>query len=173
MKTRKGFTLIELLIVIVVMGILSSMMIVSSSESTSTARANNIISNLRNFSMAAMALYTDSMDIFGKNPSYLSDKPDDFKKAVVKYMHNEGEIPDIERYTIINDKDSRVWWAGYKLDQLSDGNRIMEKLESRASNANLKGTTGSTPPNGEGTQYNSSTSKHKYVWLKIRSSKKN
>ncbi|MBQ3399310.1 MAG: type II secretion system protein, partial [Synergistaceae bacterium] len=66
MKKHKGFTLIELLIVIVVMGILASMMMLSSSESVSTARASNIISSLRNFSMAAMAYYTDNMDTFGK-----------------------------------------------------------------------------------------------------------
>lgn len=164
MKTRKGFTLIELLIVIVVMGILSSMMMVSSSESTSTARANNIISNLRNFSMAAMAFYTDSMDTFGKNPNTTISLSN-----VTRYMHNEGKIPDIDRYIIIN--ASGVWWAGYKLDQLSDGDRIKEKLESRASNANLKGTAGDNPGDNPGDY--SSKNKHTYVWLKIRSSKKN
>ena len=88
MKKHKGFTLIELLIVIVVMGILASMMMLSSSESVSTARASNIISSLRNFSMAAMAYYTDNMDTFGKTPSTAID----FDKVKSSYMHNEGDI---------------------------------------------------------------------------------
>lgn len=170
MRKHKGFTLVELLIVIVVMGILASMMTLSSSESVSTARASNIISNLRNFSMAAMAFYTDSMDHFGKNP----DTPDDLMSYVrTKYMHNEGNIPNVCSYMVKN--ASGVWWAGYNLTLAGESDRVKEKLESRAQGANLCGTGDDNPPTKSGTTYpayNYSTSKHSRVWLLIRSSKK-
>ena len=161
MKTRRGFTLIELLIVIVVMGILSSMMMISSSESTSTARANNIISNLRNFSMAAMAFYTDSMDTFGKAPNTAISLGN-----VTPYMHNEGKIPDLDKYIITN--DSGTWWAGCNLNEMPDGSRIKEKLASRAASTNLMGSSGTNDMPTE-TFKESNT----VVWLKIRSSRKN
>ena len=65
---RKGFTLVELLIVIVVIGILSAMMMLSSTEAVSSARASNIISNLRNLKTAALAWYIDSMDVMDTLP---------------------------------------------------------------------------------------------------------
>ena len=61
-EKRKGFTLVELLIVIVVIGILSAMMMLSSTEAVSSAKASNIVSNLRNLKTAALAWYIDSMD---------------------------------------------------------------------------------------------------------------
>ena len=59
---RKGFTLVELLIVIVVIGILSAMMMLSSTEAVSSARAADIISDLRNLKTAALAWYADNLD---------------------------------------------------------------------------------------------------------------
>ncbi|MBQ7666275.1 MAG: prepilin-type N-terminal cleavage/methylation domain-containing protein [Synergistaceae bacterium] len=59
---RKGFTLVELLIVIVVIGILSAMMMLSSMEAVTSAKASNIVSDLRNFKTAAMAMYVDHYD---------------------------------------------------------------------------------------------------------------
>lgn len=59
---RKGFTLVELLIVIVVIGILSAMMMLSSTEAVSSARANNIISDMRNLKTAALSFYADHID---------------------------------------------------------------------------------------------------------------
>ena len=59
---RKGFTLVELLIVIVVIGILSAMMMLSSTEAVSSARAADIISDLRNLKTAALAMYADNID---------------------------------------------------------------------------------------------------------------
>ena len=164
MRKHKGFTLIELLIVIVVMGILASMMMVSSSESVSTARANNIISNLRNFSMAAMAFYTDSMDHFGKTPN----NPENLMSYVKKRMHNEGNIPDIASYMVKN--ASGVWWARY--DASSENSRVRDKLEARASGANLCGTNSDTPPTKSGTKYPEYKASFSRVWLLIRSSQK-
>ncbi|MBQ7151573.1 MAG: prepilin-type N-terminal cleavage/methylation domain-containing protein, partial [Synergistaceae bacterium] len=61
---RRGFSLVELLIVIVVIGVLSSMMIFSSSESISSAKASNIISNLRSLKNAAFAMYINHPESF-------------------------------------------------------------------------------------------------------------
>ena len=80
---RKGFTLVELLIVIVVIGILSAMMMLSSTEAVTSAKASNIISNLRNFKTAALAYYVDHLD----------DLEDETKKTinmtdVAKYLNS-------------------------------------------------------------------------------------
>ena len=168
MKKHKGFTLIELLIVIVVMGILASMMMLSSSESVSTARANNIISSLRNFSMAAMAFYTDSMDHFGKTPN----TPEDIKSYAKKRMHNEGDIPDEDKYEVKN--NSGTWWAGYNLE--SENSRVREKLEGRASSAKLYGTgsvnTFPTKNSNSNTYTPAYTKDYSYVWVLIRSNRR-
>ena len=163
MKRRRGFTLVELLIVIAVMGMLSSMMMVSSSESVSTAKANNIISSLRNFSMAAMAYYTDNVETFGANPN----KDIDFA-TVKKYMHNEGNIPDVDSYTVTN--NSGVWWAGYNLT--NENTSVKQKLSNRADSANLKGAGNTPPTTTPYPKYDSSSSGHTHVWLLIRSNQR-
>ena len=61
---RKGFTLVELLIVIVVIGILSAMMMLSSTEAVTSAKASNIVSNLRNMKTAVLAYVADHVDDF-------------------------------------------------------------------------------------------------------------
>lgn len=171
MNRRKGFTLVEFLIVIVVLGVLSSMMMISSTESVLTARANNIVNNLRNFSMAAMALYTDSIDTFGKDPNHLASDNAKFKAEVSKRMHNEGDIPDKDNYIVTN--NNGTWWAGYNLTTATDGAKMKGKMEVRAESANLKGSNSDTPPTKSGTGYPAyESSKHNRVWLLIRSDKK-
>ena len=167
MKKYKGFTLIEILIVLVVIGILSSMMVIASNESTTTAKASTIVSNLRNFSMAAMAYYTDNVD----------NLPDDIDLTgeVKDYLHNEGKIIDGEKYFVVRDTEKKIWWAKYKLDD-KDNDRVREKLSGRAEGANLIGTIGDDTPkktNDKYPQYQyNSTTQHDCVWLLIRSSKK-
>ncbi len=80
---RKGFTLVELLIVIVVIGILSAMMMLSSTEAVTSAKASNIISNLRNLKTAALAYYVDHLDYLEDSTSKVINMTD-----VVKYLNS-------------------------------------------------------------------------------------
>lgn len=162
MKNHKGFSLVELIIVMVVIGILSSMFMLSSSESLSNASANNIITNLRNFSMAAMAYYTDNIDTFGKTPNKTISLSD-----VTPYMHNEGNVPDKDNYIVKN--SSGTWWAGYSVAGIADGPKVRGKLQAHAEEYGLRGSGNDTPPAKGVTAYYKSTDK--YVWIQIRSSR--
>ena len=137
---RKGFTLVELLIVIVVIGILSAMMMLSSTEAVSSAKASNIVTNLRNLKTAALACYVDSLDYFAS-----ADKVPTIND-VVKYLNNGSELPEAGNYDIVN-KDGD-WYIMYAIQgSTSERNSIKQKLAGRASSLGLKGSTGkSTAP---------------------------
>lgn len=126
-KTHKGFTLVELLIVIVVIGILSAMMMMSSNEAVTTAKANNIISNLRNLKTAGMAYYTDNMDV-----DWLTKTDDEIKEGIVKYLGGKAEIPDIKDYFFFR-KDGQ-WYIGYTINKNAKTGslEIRKKLLGRA-----------------------------------------
>lgn len=151
---RKGFTLVELLIVIVVIGILSAMMMLSSTEAVTSARASNIVSNLRNFKTAAMAMYVDYLDNMDKCktpensatdfPTTFTDATQtDQDKILVKYMNkgdsNTGDT-DTNHYHIIlgkatiNEKSMKAYYVVY--DNASDS-RVQEKLAGRAASVGL------------------------------------
>ena len=61
-KLQKGFTLIELLIVIMIIGILSASMALVSNKSTASAKAANIISNLKIMQSAGSLFYFDHIE---------------------------------------------------------------------------------------------------------------
>ncbi len=129
---RKGFTLVELLIVIVVIGILSAMMMLSSTEAVSSARAADIISDLRNLKTAALAWYADNLDYVegkvqknSKNFAKLSDE----KADVQKYLGNEG-LKDSYTFSEGKDTDWYVWC------NVTDA-KVFEKLKSRAKTVGL------------------------------------
>ena len=84
---RRGFTLVELLIVIVVIGVLSAMMMLSSTEAVTSARASNIVSNLRNLKTAATAMYVDRMDYPTLTDGLYTGQGKSIDVAV-KYMNN-------------------------------------------------------------------------------------
>lgn len=127
---RKGFTLVELLIVIVVIGILSSMMMMSSTEAVTSAKASNIVSNLRNLKTAALALYVDSLDHFAANPT---ESPK--AKDVFHYLNSGTQIPDSADYVFesVTVSGKEGWYVAYHITGTnSETTSIKTKLKGRA-----------------------------------------
>ncbi len=94
---KKGFTLVELLIVIVVIGILSAMMMLSSTEAVSSAKANNVISNIHNLKTATLAFYVDNIDKIthtknGSNEYYWIKDPENKYAHMQNLAHNYPEL---------------------------------------------------------------------------------
>ena len=85
---RKGFTLVELLIVIVVIGILSAMMMLSSTEAVASARASNIVSNMRNLKTAVLAWYMDNMDQLDIHSDYYFYGSAKLSKGTTQFSDN-------------------------------------------------------------------------------------
>ena len=134
---RRGFTLVELLIVIVVIGILSAMMMLSSTEAVTSAKASNIVSNLRNLKTAALAMYIDNMDKFDKGELKIGTTSDASTKNitdVVKYM-NGGENFNETGYSITSNDG---WYLSYKITgTTSEKTQIKQKLKGRAASVGL------------------------------------
>ena len=128
---RQGFTLVELLIVIVVIGVLSAMMMLSSTEAVSSARAADIISDLRNLKTAALAWYADNLDYVEKTGfKGISSSNTDSELNIAKYMGSDG----IGNYKF-SGKDAGTWCVWI---EVSDS-KVKEKLAARASSVGLRG----------------------------------
>ena len=159
---REGFTLVELLIVIVVIGILSAMMMLSSTEAVSSAKANNIISNLRNMKTAVTAWYVDNIDkvvkdgtnndgsgkyyidVDGTNTNF-TNFVKDHSSEFLKYFNNESSMTlkgpaqatNAGDYTL-KDVDRHKWYVYYNVG--SDA-KVKEKLAGRAKSLGLVGAS--------------------------------
>lgn len=137
---REGFTLVELLIVIVVIGVLSAMMMLSSTEAVSSAKAADIISDLRNLKTAALAWYADNLDyVDGKasktdSPNSFSNLADE-KTRISKYMNNEG----LGNYTFAGTAAAGPWFVWLQVDD----EKVFSKLKSRAKSTGLYLMSGS------------------------------
>ena len=126
-RTRhEGFTLIELLIVMVVIGILAAMMMFASNEAISTARASNIVSDLRNLKTAVLAWYYDNRELLEVGEEYMFNGKASFgeyryadcmvihnvakwptgRAQILSYMSNEGNIP-------FNENNGSDWSVGH------------------------------------------------------------
>lgn len=153
-KTRKGFTLVELLIVIVVIGILSAMMMLSSTEATTSAKASNIISNMRNIKTATLAWYTDNIDTVTATPSTLPkiQSTSGQKDGVDVYLNGEKN-PEITggAYSIEKGNDDK-WYVTYdiaKSNTTAEQTKIKEKLKGRAKSVGLVNAADDTEYKGE------------------------
>lgn len=126
---REGFTLVELLIVIVVIGILSAMMMLSSTEAVTSAKASNIVSNLRNLKTAALAMYIDSMDKFDNGTINALNFND-----VVRYMNGGKDFTE-KGYSITSNDG---WYLQYTISgTTSEKTQIQQKLKGRAASVGL------------------------------------
>lgn len=164
---RKGFTLVELLIVIVVIGILSAMMMLSSTEAVSSAKASNIISNLRNLKTAALAWYADNPDYVENTPAKNADKQQlhfadkDGRKGIISYLGNTGgEVKNIngngntfvlggfQYITVVEPHQDgeklagAKWYISCNVDEKGSTKniRVREKLAGRAKSVGLLST---------------------------------
>ena len=125
---RKGFTLVELLIVIVVIGVLSAMMMLSSTEAVSSAKASNIISNLRNMKTAALAWYADNLD----NASEFGT--DDVSGDIFKYLGDTGNKAGY-KFSKKNGTNVVSWDVEYDGADLTP--TVRTKLSGRASSTGI------------------------------------
>lgn len=141
---RKGFTLVELLIVIVVIGILSAMMMMSSSEAVTSAKASNIVSNLRNMKTAVLSYYLDHMDKFSENQKR-EISTTDIMPYLRKTDAGNTDESKIEGYWVCN-KDGVLYVACDLSDKNVSSNeaewlKIRDKLAGRAKSTGLQFTT--------------------------------
>ena len=136
---RRGFTLVELLIVIVVIGVLSAMMMLSSTEAVTSAKASNIVSNLRNLKTAALAMYVDNLDALEKVQDLADTATNSdsvtWRNVLIKYLNAGGSNNTVdENYHFVITGGN---WFVY-LDPIGDS-RVREKLIGRADSVGLLG----------------------------------
>ena len=135
-SARKGFTLVELLIVIVVIGILSAMMMLSSTEAVSSAKAADIISDLRNLKTAALAFYADNLDKVDKSETGYTFE-DANKDKILKYF---GTVSIDSNYTLVTHATTKEWYVG----RTNLDSKVAEKLDARKGSVGLTATTNSS-----------------------------
>ncbi|MBR6901851.1 MAG: type II secretion system protein [Synergistaceae bacterium] len=190
-SNRKGFTLVELLIVIVVIGVLSTMMMLSSTEAVSSAKAADIISNLRNIKTAALAFYADNIDALTTNDKketmldqskipdigtggaeWLGKVINAHPSIMTKYLGNSNNISlngDASAnnyckeggYGVCCAENGVKWYAVYRF--ATNETSIKEKITSRATSTGLLGYDAKIANTVPPTY-----DKHKFVFLRIK-----
>ena len=169
---RRGFTLVELLIVIVVIGVLSAMMMLSSTEAVSSARASNIVSNLRNLKTAALAWYADHLDTAEAANFNLGDETT-VRGQILKYLNNESDTGDLANYKFVGSNTPESWYVYYNGGDNGAAITltISQKLEGRAESVGLlKGGDNNTAPTSHimssSTKYVSGAGKAPYMYIR-------
>ena len=146
---RKGFTLVEMLIVIVVIGVLSSVMMLSSTEAINSAKAADIVTNLNNIKIAALAHYIDSFDVYNTTAN-----PDEEKMiACTKLYLQNGDSINMQKfsnsggdfYSIVTDSNNKkIWFVAYRFSSTGNTSQIKNKLAGRSHSAGLKAAASTT-----------------------------
>ena len=161
MNTHKGLTMIEMLIVITVIGVLSSMMMMSSTETVSTSNAMNIITTLRNFTVATMSLYNDSPDL--RKDTETRDITSYVRPYTYKGTTNSGNDDDVYKNYCVKNFGGNLY-AGYEFPY--DDKALKGKVSKHTAENGLLGSdnisTTSTAPTDD-------YSNQDVVWMKVRS----
>ena len=133
MNIKKAFTLVEVLVVCTVIGILVAFMTLSSTASTTTAKANNILNDMRHIRDAARMFYWDNPDKFKEDPDYVPKIEDlgdyierfDTKEKIYEIKPDNGQWK-VEATVEDDEVREKVVLKATKEDELTvSGNRIL------------------------------------------------
>ena len=109
---KRGFTLLELLIVLVVIGILGITMMIAGEQIYDSARATEVINNLKMWRNAALAFYADNLEECSKSDFNFGAQG--VRERVIKYLNVNKKYLD----EIANEKQTKIQ---YKTAQGKDG----------------------------------------------------
>ncbi len=180
-KSRKGFTLIELLVVISVLGAIAAMMSISSGEAMTSAKAGNIINNLRNFVTAANEYYFDHMsDLYSATATidlveiklYMNEGVSETTDTPESKLANYYVVSAVATGKSVAEVD---WYVGYKFPSgtavgAAEALAIQEKMKGRAKNIGLYGSANETtaPTNAENKNAPAAYNGEAVIWMRAR-----
>ena len=155
------------------------MMMLSSTEAVSSAKANNIISNLRNLKTAALSWYTDSLDELaakdiGTNNSGKSTNHSTYWPYVKKYLSSGSSTELDNNYSLVRAPDNKggkeAWFVIYSNANLELA--IKQKLKARAGSVGLLRTPETTSvaygKTDTGEDNNFGTDKGNWVFMRVK-----
>ena len=195
MNREKGFTLIELMVVIVVAGILAAMFMFSTTEAVTTAKANNIITDLQSLKKATLSWYADNRsnvkagDYKTSYEVHYNSKKKNFEgftseaggaAEIIKYLDNNAlilkKMAKLERsfiregyyFTCIDSRGDRkgdIWYVGYCFNE--EDTKVKEKVAKRAASLGLIGGPNNARYAHPDKPARTFNSDDKIVWLHI------